>query len=197
MSTASTRYALLGLLTLAPEAGASGYDLRQWAENSIGHFWRESYGQIYPVLKDLARDGLVTARSGAGSGKRERIVYAITAAGRKQLQDWLAKPARMQPPRNEGLLKLFFGAEAPAGSNTARVRSLQQIHQGLLARYDAVEREITRQHRDHPSLPYWLMTLDLGQRGSRMVVDWCDATLRKLDRLEQNGKRGKRKQSNR
>ena len=195
MPDASTRYALLGLLTLAPKTGASGYDLRQWAENSIGHFWRESYGQIYPVLKDLARDGLVTVRAGAGSGKRERIVYAITAAGRKQLLDWLAKPARIQPPRNEGLLKLFFGVGAPDGSNTARVRSLQQVHEGLLTRYDAVEREITGKYHDHPALPYWLMTLDLGQRGSRMVVEWCDATLRKLDKLERNGKRAKQKRA--
>ena len=193
MSAASTRYALLGLLTLAPESGASGYDLRQWAEGSIGHFWRESYGQIYPVLKELARDGLVTARSGAGSGKREKIVYAITNDGRKELLDWLAKPARIQPPRNEGLLKLFFGSQAPNGSNTARVRSLQQFHQGLLSRYDSVEREITGQYPDHPALPYWLMTLDFGQRVSRMVVDWSDATLRKLDKLERNGKRAKRK----
>ena len=195
MSAPSTRYALLGLLTLAPETGASGYDLRQWAENSIGHFWRESYGQIYPVLKDLARDGLVTARAGAGSGKRERIVYAITAEGRRQLLDWLAKPARIQPPRNEGLLKLFFGVEAPNGCNAARVRTLQQFHQGLLARYDAVEREITREYPDHPALPYWLMTVDFGQRVSRMVVDWSGTTLRKLDKLQRNGKRTKRKRS--
>ena len=193
MSAASTRYALLGLLTLAPEAGASGYELRQWAENSIGHFWRESYGQIYPVLKQLQRDGLVTAREGAGSGKREKIMYAVTSAGRKELFQWLARPARIQPPRHESLLKLFFGTEAPAGSNASRIRLLQQLHQGLLARYDGVEREITNAYRDQPGLPYWLMTLDYGQRHSRMVVDWCEATLRKLERLERNGKNGKRK----
>jgi DNA-binding PadR family transcriptional regulator len=195
MSATSTRYALLGLLTLAPASGASGYDLRSWAESSIGHFWRESYGQIYPVLKQLLRDGLVTAHEGAGSGKREKILYAITAAGRKELAQWLQKPARLQPPRNEGLLKLFFGPEAAAGANAARLRSLQQLHRGLLARYHAVEREIHEKHASHPGLPYWLMTLDYGQRNSQMVVDWCDATLQKLERLERNGKPRKRERS--
>jgi DNA-binding PadR family transcriptional regulator len=195
MSAASTRYALLGLLTLAPDRGASGYELRQWAENSIGHFWRESYGQIYPVLKQLQRDGLVTSREDTGSGKREKIMYAVTSAGRKELFQWLAKPARIQPPRHEGLLKLFFGTEAPAGSNAARVRLLQQFHQGLLARYDGVEREIAKAYEDQAGLPFWLMTLDYGQRHSRMGVEWCDATLRKLERLERNGKSGKRKRS--
>lgn len=195
MSAASTRYALLGLLTLAPESGASGYDLRQWAESSIGHFWRESYGQIYPVLKQLLRDGLVTARPGAGAGKRERIVYAVTAAGRKELLQWLQKPARIQPPRHEGLLKLFFGAEAPAEANAARVRGLQQHHRGLLARYDRVEREIRKAYAAHPGLPYWLLTLDYGQRHSGMIVAWCDDTLRKLERLERQRKPGQRKRT--
>src|ERR1043166_5381121 len=81
MSPTSTRYALLGLLTLAPQSGASGYDLRRWAESSIGHFWRESYGQIYPVLKQLLRDGLVTASEGAGSGKRETIAGVADEPG--------------------------------------------------------------------------------------------------------------------
>jgi hypothetical protein len=58
-----------------------------------------------------------------------------------------------------------------------------------------VERNIRDGHADHPGRPYWLMTLDYGQRHSQMVVDWCDATLRKLERLEQNGKQRKRKRS--
>ena len=184
MSSVSTRYALLGLLTLAPGTGASGYDLRQWAEGSIGHFWSESYGQIYPVLKQLLNDGLVVARKDA-SGKRDKTLYAVTDAGRRELQDWLEKPARLQPPRNEVLLKLFFGVETTTAASTARIRALQRHHHGLLARYDAVEREISQRFATHPSLPYWLMTLDFGRRHSAMAVEWCDATLKKLTELEE------------
>jgi DNA-binding PadR family transcriptional regulator len=186
MKPTSTGYALLGLLTLAPDGGASGYDLRQWAEGSIGHFWSESYGQIYPVLKQLLAAGLVTARQDASSGKRGRTLYAVTGAGRKELQDWLAGPARLQPPRNENLLKLFFGFEAPAGADAARLRSLQRVHAGLLARYEAVEKEIRERCADHPGLPYWLLTLDYGRRHSTMICDWCDATLAKLEELPGN-----------
>ncbi len=190
MSSVSTRYALLGLLTLAPESGASGYDLRQWAEGSIGHFWSESYGQIYPVLKQLAQDGLVTARK-SGSGKRERTLYAVTDAGRKELQDWLEKAARIQPPRNENLLKLFFGLETTAATNASRLRSLQRHHQGLLARYEAVEREVQQRFASHPGLSYWLMTLDYGRRHSTMVVEWCDATLQKLGEMDEQKPRNR------
>jgi PadR family transcriptional regulator, regulatory protein AphA len=184
MSATSTRYALLGLLTLAPDTGASGYDLRNWAEGSIGHFWSESYGQIYPVLKQLLHDELVKSRKD-GSGKRARILYAVTDAGRKELQDWLEKPARLQPPRNENLLKLFFGLESTGAANASRLRSLQRHHEGLLARYEAVEGEVRQRFATHPGLPYWLMTLDFGRRHSSMIVDWCRATLAKLQELEE------------
>ncbi|MDH3629255.1 MAG: PadR family transcriptional regulator, partial [Acidobacteriota bacterium] len=43
----SSRYAVLGILTLEP---MSGYDIKKFIETSVAHFWRESYGNIYPLL---------------------------------------------------------------------------------------------------------------------------------------------------
>src|SRR5436305_13568606 len=106
MERNASRYALLGLLSLGP---GSGYDLRQRAEGSIGHFWGESYGQIYPVLKQLLKQKLVSAREDRSNGKRDRTVYSLTAAGSHELAAWLQQPPRDQPPRQELLLKLFFG----------------------------------------------------------------------------------------
>ena len=57
---------LLGLLTIEP---MSGYDLGQIIRTSVGHFWRESYGQIYPNLKSLAAEGLVTAKTETAKGQ--------------------------------------------------------------------------------------------------------------------------------
>ena len=64
--SSSTSEALLGLLTIEP---MSGYDLGLVIRDSIGHFWNESYGQIYPNLKRLAAEGLVAAKDGAAKGK--------------------------------------------------------------------------------------------------------------------------------
>ena len=46
-----SRFALLGLLSLG---AMSGYDLRKLFEQSLIHFWSESFGQIYPMLRSLA-----------------------------------------------------------------------------------------------------------------------------------------------
>src|SRR6266508_2295617 len=111
--TSSTPYAILGLLNLAP---MSGYDVRKEAETSIGYFWSESYGQIYPTLRDLAAQGLIRRRPGRTSAHRDRHVYEITEAGREALALWRAEPPRDSPVRNELLLKLFFGGRDSLGS---------------------------------------------------------------------------------
>src|SRR4051812_17053194 len=103
-SMTSTDFALLGLLTLKP---MSGYELRRLIAQSIGHFWGESYGQLYPSWKRLESAGLTTKRSEAGK-KREKFFYSIPAKGRERLQEWLRLPPKPQPPRSELLLKLFF-----------------------------------------------------------------------------------------
>ncbi|UCB53625.1 MAG: PadR family transcriptional regulator, partial [Candidatus Zixiibacteriota bacterium] len=42
-----TEFAVLGLLSLSP---MSGYDMKAFISQSIGYFWQESYGQLYPAL---------------------------------------------------------------------------------------------------------------------------------------------------
>src|ERR1700722_14027305 len=99
--------ALLGLLTMKP---MSGYDIKALIPQSIGNFWSESYGQIYPSLKRLAETGLVEKKTQRQKGKPDRHVYSLTEDGRARLRDWLKLPVVAEVPRHELLLKLFFGA---------------------------------------------------------------------------------------
>ena len=74
--SSSSTEVLLGLLTIEP---MSGYDLGQTIRASVGHFWNESYGQIYPNLKKLAAGGFVSSKTERRKGKPDRQVYSITA----------------------------------------------------------------------------------------------------------------------
>ncbi|HEY3155376.1 MAG TPA: PadR family transcriptional regulator, partial [Candidatus Eisenbacteria bacterium] len=67
--TRSTPYAILGMLSFAP---MSGYDIRKEAASSIGYFWSESYGQIYPALRELQARGLAKRRADRRAGHRDR-----------------------------------------------------------------------------------------------------------------------------
>jgi DNA-binding PadR family transcriptional regulator len=172
-----TRFPLLGLLTWGP---ASGYDLKQRIEKSLGNFWSESFGQIYPVLKELQAEGMVQPRGDSGSGQRPRTVYALTEAGRTALEAWLGEPAMPQPPRLEVLLKLFFGRHVPTAVSRAHLEATRAEHAATLTRYEAQAADLRARKAGHPDLPYWLLTLDYGLRNCRAMLEWCDAALAAL-----------------
>jgi PadR family transcriptional regulator AphA len=182
----TTQNALLGLLSLGP---MSGYDIRQLIPRSIGHFWSESYGQIYPGLKRLEAAGLVEKKTERQKGKPDRNLYSLTAAGRDQLQDWLKLPVEREVPRSELLLKVFFGAHVPCSVSREHVMAYMQVHHSALKTYDAIAKALQRDEAGDPQLPYWLMTLNFGRHNSGAIVTWCKETLKELERLEGTKKR--------
>jgi PadR family transcriptional regulator AphA len=184
----ATPNALLGLLSLGP---MSGYDIRQLISRSIGHFWRESYGQIYPGLKRLAAAGLVVKKTERGKGSPDRHVYSMTAEGREQLRRWLKLPVAQEVPRNELLLKLFFGAQVSPKVSREHVQAYLELHQKELQTYGAIAKRLRKEEANDPQLPFWLMTLNMGRHRSAAMVKWCRETLAELEELERRQKGGK------
>ena len=185
MREVKSKYAILGMLSIAP---MSGYDIKKEVETSISNFWSESYGQIYPVLKSLIADKLVTKSVESEAGKPDRHVYSLTAKGRKELRRWLLEGSAPKVQRNEFLLKLFFGEEIPAKANIAHVEQFRELQRGLLQKYGAVEKQISRENAGNPNLPYWLMTVSYGKHVSGALLKWCEQTLAELNRLAKSGK---------
>lgn len=182
----TSRYALLGLLSLGPR---SGYDLKKLIDGSIAHFWSESFGQIYPILRRLEAEGLARRRSERQNGKPDRQVYSLTSKGEAELQRWLQQPARPEGFRSELLLKLFLGAHVPLDATVRQVQEFRRRQHALLATYTALERRLRTESRRHPDLPYWLMTLGYGQRRAAALARWSDEALTTLDRLRRNRQR--------
>jgi len=183
----TTPYAVLGMLQIAP---MSGYDIRKEAASSIGYFWSESYGQLYPALRDLAAAGLIRPRSGPrpGSG-RERRVYEITAMGRRALREWRSKPPQAAPLRNELLLKLFFGDPTSMGQELDWIEGLETRERRALGEFRKIRAELRQ--ADHPSLPFWLATLSFGEHRSHAMLRWCQETKLVLRGLMRNAGRGR------
>jgi PadR family transcriptional regulator AphA len=181
----STTYAMLGMLTIKP---MSGYEMKQLMSQSIAHFWSESYGQLYPGLKQLEKEGLASSKTEKSrTGRPDRQVYAITARGREALQEWLRQPPKTQPPRSELLLKLFFTNIAKGHESLEHVQRLQASAAAEIETYAAIEAQLRKHHAQNPNLPYWLMTLSFGRHRSAAMRDWAEEALRELQ-----GLRGKR-----
>ena len=98
----SLRYAVLGLLELAP---ATGYELTQRFDVSLGSAWHASHSQIYPELAKLEEAGLVEV---VGEGARNSRTFAVTAAGRDDLHRWLTEVEPGRNQRNETALRWFL-----------------------------------------------------------------------------------------
>lgn len=177
-----TDYVILGMLSLGNSG--SGYEIRKAIEQSVGSFWGESYGQIYPSLRRLTAAGLVEKKSSAAKPKMRRQEYAITASGRACFRDWLRLPFQNDPPRNEFLLKLFFGGEAAPRVPIEHIREVQRRNRQMLDMLRGIEATVPNGAWQDPHRRYWLLTLNLGLALTRTALDWCDSALTELEAIE-------------
>ena len=153
-----TKYAVLGLLAYAP---LSGYDIRRIYAQSLGNFWSESYGHIYPILKRLEDEGLATREVQRQTGKPDRNVYTITDAGPRgaaPLAGAAARPA--QGARGAAAQALPRLGDRPA---TSMIEHVKQTVAPSTRRCCAGTRTTTRRWRAHdePPTPYWLHDREL------------------------------------
>src|SRR6476619_5640717 len=82
-------FAVLGLLHEGP---THGYDLRRRLNTALGPFRALSYGTLSPALKALLGRGLVAETAHPGpSGRRARVVYELTAAGKEHFAELVAR----------------------------------------------------------------------------------------------------------
>jgi PadR family transcriptional regulator AphA len=181
--SSSSMEVLLGILAIEP---MSGYDLGLTIRASVGHIWNESYGQIYPNLKRLAADGLVTAKTERQKGKPDRRIYSITEKGRERLVKWLALPPQPEIARNEFLLKLFFGERIPTEILIGWVERMVESKSAILREFTRVEREDIAQSQHYPGAPYWKMAARFGQMELKAHLRWARETLKELHKIAGN-----------
>jgi DNA-binding PadR family transcriptional regulator len=103
----SLKYAILGLLEEQPYYG---YEIKQKFEQMMGDLWPVSYGQLYPTLRKLAKEELVTMETVQGKKAVEKNVYSITPNGRKTFLEWLQKRRKkvQHSIKDEFTLSFFF-----------------------------------------------------------------------------------------
>jgi PadR family transcriptional regulator, regulatory protein AphA len=178
--SSSSMEVLLGLLAIEP---MSGYDLGLTIRHSVGHFWNESYGQIYPNLKKLASEGFVSCKTERQKGKPDRHIYSITEKGRERLRKWLTVQPQPEIPRNELLLKLFFGEQVPTEILIGYVERMANEHRHVLELLERAEREEINNNLHYPGAPYWKMAAHFGQMEIRVHLRWAEKTLAELKKI--------------
>lgn len=150
-----TKYVLLGFLL---EASLSGYELGNLIREATNHFWQESDASIYPTLKILTEEGLVTVEE-AFVGKRRKEIFTITAQGRAAFLEWFKREPEPDIHREEFLLKLFFTDDKTETEMQKHRQEKLVKMQATLKLFEETEKMLVK---ELPHKPYWLETLRIG-----------------------------------
>ncbi len=178
------KYALLGFLKYAP---MTGYELKQFMDQSTANFWHAKQSQIYTTLKRLEEDGMLKSRLEFQEGRPDRRVYTISAEGQADLAAWLSHPQTELENRKElFLLKLFFSAELDKEKLLTQFRLLQDLHQQQKDHYENETEAFIRQISG--SLPglekdakLWDATRRFGVLFEQMYLQWLEETIEMIE----------------
>ncbi len=99
--------ALMILKTLEAMGDMHGYGIARRIEQTSGDTLAVNYGTIYPALLKLEQEGYVSSAWGVSDKNRRAKYYALTRAGRKQLQ----KEER-EWQRTANIIARFFAPKA-------------------------------------------------------------------------------------
>jgi len=86
-------YIVLGLVSLQPQ---SGYSISTFFDSST-YSWSASPGSIYPMLKRLEKQSVITGELEMQYETRPRKMYTITEKGGVLLDEWLREVPKMRP----------------------------------------------------------------------------------------------------
>ena len=100
-----TDYVILGLLEDEP---MTGYEIKKLIDIRFKFFWSESFGQIFPALKNLLNFKLIEELQWDSDSKRKKKIYKITKKGEEELKNWLMLPVEKETVRFEILVKMYF-----------------------------------------------------------------------------------------
>lgn len=100
------KYAILGLINRTP---MTGYDITKYFDGVLYRFWDAKHSQIYPELKKLLDEDLLTYEVVIQGEKLEKKVYSITDKGYAELQDWLVADDPLPPIEKDAFrLRVYF-----------------------------------------------------------------------------------------
>lgn len=169
--TGALELAVLGLLHDSP---MHGYELRKQVNTLLGWGRILSYGSLYPCLKTLTKAGYIAAAPTPDArGKRNRIVYELTAEGKERFTTLIEESG----PRawEDDIFDIRFAFFSQTTSPT-RVRILEGRRSRLEERLEGVRQSAAkgRQRADKYTAELRRHGLESVEREVRWLSDLID-----------------------
>jgi PadR family transcriptional regulator, regulatory protein AphA len=142
----------------------------------MANVWPATQSQLYGELNKLADAGLIEV---AELGPRGRKEYAITDAGRAELQRWMISPQEDSAFRSARLLRVFLLDELPREEAGKYLTTLRAHADNEHRRYARI-----RDRYDWPdddAAFFARAALEYGLRRTQMEADWASWVVDELD----------------
>ena len=162
----SIKYAILGLLNYSD---MHGYRIKEHIEKNFEHMWSVNFGQIYPNLKELEKDGFISMMELAPSddGGPHKKLYSITGRGQEEFARWLAEsPKKPMLIRDQFLLKFAFFGFGEDGRSLKIIDEQIEIFEAQLKR-----RQKNRGRWERQGM-YVRLIAELGITQNEMYLEW-------------------------
>jgi DNA-binding PadR family transcriptional regulator len=161
----------LAILGLLKERSMHGYQLSKRLTDTLGGFWRVSYGSLYPSLKRLERQGAVEQVFDEQEVGRRKNVYRITDHGETLFRELLEEAGSDATGEdNRFRVRLaFFKYLAP----DARIRLLERRRAFLEERLDTIQASLATTGRD----TYTLSLMQHGRETTEQDIAWLSGLI--------------------
>lgn len=169
----SLRFFVLGLLNQRP---MSGYDIRQFLRSLNWLIGSPSPGSLYPALRGLLSDGLVTVDVRVRQDRPPRKEYRVTQSGRQALQAWISQPSASGTLKTFAMRLILASNLAPADLQAhlnQRRSEVAQCHAALERGIAELDAEADLGQR---------LALDYGLAVARSELCWLERALDQLAR---------------
>src|SRR6266545_6406484 len=177
----SLKHALLGFINYGP---MTGYELKKFFDTSVAHFWNAELSQIYPALKAMESEGLVEMKVEVQNDRPNRKVYSITESGRRELVDWLSKPAERDQVREPILIKVFFGSSLSKRELIEVLRNSADDVRWMVTYLDYahafVDKFVESIGLQHEAF-FWQLTIDAGLKIHKAELGWAEEAIQKIE----------------
>jgi DNA-binding PadR family transcriptional regulator len=164
----------LAILGLLKEQPMHGYQLSRELSESLGGFWRVSYGSLYPSLRRLEKDGAVeSVPSDEDRGGRRKNVYRVTEKGEKLFFELLQEtPHDNSTEDTRFRVRLAFFKYLPPET---RIRLLERRRALLEDRLSTIKDSLraTRERVDD----YTLALMEHGRSATESDLAWLEGLI--------------------
>ncbi|OQY03168.1 MAG: hypothetical protein B6I22_12165 [Desulfobacteraceae bacterium 4572_123] len=170
----SIKYTILGLLHYRD---LHGYRIKDIIEQNFNHMWTINFGQIYPNLKKMLAEQLITVREVVQVGEKgpPRKLYSITEKGRREFNQWLSfSPDGKTLLRDPFLMRfVFFGFGD-------KKRAVEIIDERVrLYREQLKKREMNLERWKDNDIYVNLMA-EFGIKMNKLLLEWLEESRQKI-----------------